>query len=301
MSLGWSIFVDLLVVLCLGGCGWLLWVNRRAPIDAVGKGEPLEADHDGIRELNNPLPAWWTWLFVVTLVFAVVYLVAYPGMGAYAGALGWTSQNEYEAEVARADSHYGPIFAAYAARPIPDLMSEQRALEMGGRLFRNHCSTCHGSDARGGKGYPNLTDEDWLYGGEPDTIVATITNGRIGAMPPMGAALPGEGDVQALAQYVLSLSGRPHDAAEAARAAPLFATLCSVCHNADGKGIQGMGGPNLTDDIWLHGGREADIVAQIQTGRVNQMPAHGEFLTPEKIHLLATYVYSLSYEERSKR
>ncbi|MBW2290506.1 MAG: cytochrome-c oxidase, cbb3-type subunit III [Deltaproteobacteria bacterium] len=299
MSTGWSLYIDALVVLCLAGCAWLLWVNRTAPIDKVGKGEPLEADHDGIRELNNPLPAWWTWLFVLTIVYAVIYLAFYPGMGSYAGLLGWTSQGQHEAEVQAANARYGPIFASYAAQPIPALLNEHRAVEIGSRLFLNHCATCHGSDARGSKGYPNLTDDDWLYGGAPETIVTTITNGRMGNMPPMGVAVGGDAQVKALAQYVLSLSGRDHDDALAKQAAGTFATLCAVCHTKEGTGNPVVGAPNLTDDIWLHGGRVADIEAQIHTGRISQMPAHGNLLSKEKIHLLATYVYSLSNEPQA--
>jgi cytochrome c oxidase cbb3-type subunit 3 len=301
MSLGWSLYVDLIVVASLLGCAWLLWINRIAPVDKVGRGEPLESEHDGIQELNNPLPAWWTWLFVATLIFGVGYLVLYPGMGSYAGTLGWTSRGQYEAEVARAQESYGPIFARFAAQPIPELIGEAQAVRMGGRLFLNHCATCHGSDARGSKGYPNLADGDWLWGGEPDTIVTTITRGRIGNMPPLGAALGGDSEVHAMVQYVLSLSGRQHDRSAAEKAAPTFAQLCAVCHGADGKGNQAMGTPNLTDDIWLHGGRPGDIEVQIQKGRVNQMPAHGDLLSPEKIHLLATYVYSLSNGSRAAR
>jgi cytochrome c oxidase cbb3-type subunit 3 len=294
MSFGWSLYVDLLVVVSLIGCAWLLWVNRTAPIEKVGKGEPMESEHDGIQELNNPLPAWWTWLFVLTLVFGVVYLVLYPGMGSFAGVLGWSSSGQYEAEVAEAQESYGPIFARFAAQPIPRLIDDPQAVRMGGRLFLNRCATCHGSDARGSNGYPNLTDDDWLWGGDPDTIVTTITNGRIGNMPPLGAALGGDDALHAMVQYVLSLSGREHDSAAAAKAAPQFAQLCAVCHGANGTGNHAMGTPNLTDDIWLHGGRPADIEYQINNGRVNQMPAHGQLLSSEKIHLLATYVYSLS-------
>jgi cytochrome c oxidase cbb3-type subunit 3 len=294
MSFGWSLYVDLIVVVSLIGCAWLLWVNRTAPIDKVGKGEPMESEHDGIQELNNPLPAWWTWLFVLTLVFGVFYLILYPGMGSFAGILGWTSRGQYEAEVAEAQESYGPIFARLAAQPIPSLIDDPQAVRMGGRLFLNRCATCHGSDARGSKGYPNLTDGDWLWGGDSDTIVTTITNGRIGNMPPLGAAIGGEAAVKDMAQYVISLSGRDHDEAAAARAAPTFATICAACHGPDGKGIATIGSANLTDDTWLHGGRVIDIEYQITNGRMNQMPAHKDILSPEKIHLLALHVYSLS-------
>lgn len=296
MTTGWSLYVDVLVIACLAGCGWLLWINRTATVDEAAKGQPLEAEHDGIQELNNPLPAWWTWLFVLTIVFAIGYLALYPGMGSFAGTLGWTSQGQHEREVLVAEARYGPIFAGYAAQDIEDLMDEPHAIEMGGRLFLNHCAACHGSDARGGSGYPNLTDDDWLYGGTPDTLVSTITNGRVGNMPPLGSVVGGDPGIRALAQYVLSLSGREHDAELAQKAKTQFATLCAVCHGADGRGNQAVGAPNLTDNIWLHGGRVEDIEAQIRTGRVNQMPAHRDLISKEKIHLLATYVYSLSHE-----
>ncbi len=293
MSTGWSIYVDLLIVVNMLGCAWLLWVNRRAPTGKVGKGEPLENTHDGIQELNNPLPAWWTWLFIGTLVFGVAYFVLFPGMGAFAGVLGWSSQGQYEDEVDAADAVYGPILQAFATRPIPELAGDPEALEIGGRLFRTRCATCHGSDARGFKGYPNLTDGDWLWGGEPETIVATITAGRVGNMPALGAALSDE-QVSDLAQHVISLSGRDHEAEQAEKGAAVFATLCVACHGAEGKGNPAMGAPNLTDDIWLHGGRVSEIEYQIRNGRINQMPAHADILSPEKIHILAAYVFSLS-------
>jgi cytochrome c oxidase cbb3-type subunit 3 len=293
MTTGWSIFVIVIVVLNLGGCGWLLLANRTAKTGAKASGETLDHDFDGLQEYNNPLPAWWSWLFVLTLIFAAVYLLAYPGLGSYAGLLGWTSVGQHEAEVEQAEAIYGPIFAGYFQRPVAELVGDPRAVEIGSRLFANNCAACHGSDARGGQGYPNLTDGDWLYGGAPETVVYTITNGRIGNMPGMGPILGEEGVAQ-MAQYVLGLSGRDHDASAAAAAAPKFAQLCAVCHGANGTGMQNVGAPNLTDDIWLHSGKLADIEYQIQNGRINQMPAHRDILGGEKIHLVATYVLSLS-------
>jgi cytochrome c oxidase cbb3-type subunit 3 len=210
------------------------------------------------------------------------------------GWLEWTSLGQWEAEVARADAKYGPLYKAYLATPIPELVVEPKAVEMGGRLFANNCSPCHGSDAQGGKGYPNLTDGDWLHGGAAEKIVETVTLGRAGTMPPMGAAIGGEQGVKEMAQYVISLSGREHDAEMAAAAAPKFATICAVCHTPEGTGNPAFGSANLTDDTWLHGGRVSDIEYQITNGRVNVMPAHGELLSEAKIHLLAAYVYSLS-------
>jgi cytochrome c oxidase cbb3-type subunit 3 len=294
MSGFWSWYVILIVAGNIVGCAWLLWANRKARAEDAAEGEALAHEFDGIEELNNPLPAWWTWLFWITLIFSIVYLVRYPGLGNLPGWLGWTSVSQWEAEVAKSEAKYGPIFAAYYEQPIPALLSEQRAIDMGGRLFANNCSPCHGSDAQGGKGYPNLTDGDWLSSGEPEAIEQTITVGRNGIMPPMGAAIGGEQAVKEMAQYVISLSGREHDAKLAEAAAPKFATICAACHTPAGTGNPAIGAPNLTDDIWLHGGRVSDIEYQITNGRTNVMPAHKDLLGKEKIHLLALYVYSLS-------
>lgn len=293
MSSGWSVYVIVLVVIALGGSAWLLLANQRAGADDGAPGETTGHEYDGLREYNNPLPGWWLWLFVGTLIWAPIYLLAYPGLGSFAGWLGWTSLGQYESEVADANAKYGPLFQRFSETPIPLLAQDPGAVETGSRLFANNCAQCHGSDAQGGRGYPNLTDSDWLYGGEPETVVFTITNGRVGNMPAMGPVV-GDAGVTGLAQYVLGLSGRPHDEAIAEASAAQFAQMCAVCHGADGRGNQAMGAPNLTDDIWLHGGRVEDIEYQIRNGRVNQMPAHGDLLGPQKIHLLAAYVLSLN-------
>jgi cytochrome c oxidase cbb3-type subunit 3 len=292
MSTSWSIYVIALVAANIIGCAWLLLANRKSKTG--GEGESVGHEFDGIEELNTPMPGWWIWMFWLTIAFAIIYLLAFPGLGNFAGFLGWTSQQQYETEIAEANAQYGPIFAGYYAKSIPELVPDPRAVEIGSRLFANNCAICHGSDARGGRHYPNLTDDDWLYGGTPETIVQTVTNGRNGIMPPMGAAIGGEQGVREMAQYVLSLSGREHDAAMAATAKPKFQTICAACHTVAGTGNQAMGAPNLTDDIWLHGGRVEHIEEQIALGRNNQMPAHRDILTPEKIHLVALYVYSLS-------
>jgi len=294
MSTGWSVYVIIIVVLNIVGCAWLLAANRRAKLGGTEVGKPLDHDFDGLQELNNPLPAWWSWLFVITIVFGVFYLLAYPGLGNLPGLLGWSSIGQWQSEMDVAESRYGPIFAAYFATPIPELAGDARANDIGARLFANNCSMCHGSDARGGKGYPNLTDADWLYGGTPEAVVQTITHGRIGVMPPLGAAIGGEQRVKEMAQYVLSLAGREHDAAMAAAAAPNFQTFCSVCHTPEATGNQAVGAPNLTDEIYLHRGLLEDIEYQIEFGRYNQMPAHKDLLSEEKIHILAAYVLSLS-------
>ena len=293
MSPGWSAYVIALVVITLGGCAWLLRANRRATRDDGDPGTLHEHEYDGLREYNNPMPAWWMWLFVGTLLWAPLYFLLFPGFGHFRGLLGWTSQGQYEAEVAAAEARYGPLFARFAGTPLNELARDEHATEIGGRLFAHHCSQCHGSDARGGRGYPNLTDADWLYGGAPERVVETITGGRIGNMPALGPVVGDEG-VKNLAQYVLSLSGRPHDAGRAAAAAPQFAQICAVCHGADGRGNQAVGAPDLTDDVWLHGWGEQAIVNMVVGGKTNQMPAQEEKLTAAQIHVLSGYVWSLS-------
>ncbi len=295
MSLGWSAFVIILIVLNISGCAWLLFANRKVQIDPNEKGQSTGHNFDGIEELNNPLPAWWSWLFVITIIYSGIYFVLYPGFGHFEGILGWSSAGQHEAEVSAADEKFGPIFAAYYQKPVEDLVREDRAVSMGSRIFANRCATCHGSDARGGPGYPNLTDTDWLYGGNPDVIKQTITGGRNGMMPPFAPVIGGDEGVANVTEYVLSLSGRDHDEERAAQGAVHFQTICSACHKADGTGNPMMGSPNLTDNTWLHGGRRDDIVRALNLGILSQMPAHGKILSPEQIHLAATYVYSLSH------
>jgi cytochrome c oxidase cbb3-type subunit 3 len=300
MSNGWSWWVIVLVTVNIAGCVWLLVANRTAKVNEDEKGNSTGHSFDGIEELNNPLPAWWTWLFVGTIAFAIGYLILYPGMGNYAGTLGWTSTGQYQEEIDAAQAEYGPIFAAYMQQPIPELIGDKRAIEIGSRLFANNCAQCHGSDARGGPGYPNLADDDWLYGNAPETVVATITGGRNGTMPPFGAAIGGEAGAANAAQYVISLSGREHDAEMATAGAETFKTICSACHGQDGKGNQALGSPNLTDDIWLHGGRVSDIENRAMNGITSQMPAHRDILGEEKIHLVAAYVLSLSADSNDE-
>jgi len=297
MSNSWSLYVIVLVVISIVGNVWILIALRKNPEGEVSEGDTLDHEFDGIEEFNNPLPRWWLWLFVGSILFALGYLVLYPGFGNLPGTLGWTSVKQLEAETAAADARYGPIFEAYARAPIPDLLDDKRAVAMGGRLFAINCSPCHGSDARGGKGYPNLTDGDWLYGGDPRTIKTTILNGRNGIMPPMGAAIGGEEGIAQLANYVLSLSGRDHDVALAKLGEPKYKTICAACHGPEGKGNPIFGAPNHTDNIWLHGGTEEAIRETIRDGRMSKMPAHKELLGEEKVHLLALYVYSLSQSE----
>jgi cytochrome c oxidase cbb3-type subunit 3 len=294
MTTSWSLFVISLIVVNIAGCAWLLFANRSVQIDPSEKGQSTGHEYDGIEELNNPLPAWWTWLFILTIVFGIGYLILFPGFGNFPGVLGWSSAGEYQVAVDRADAEYGPIFARYYEIPIPELLDEEHAIAMGSRIFANNCATCHGSDAGGGPGYPNLTDGDWIYGGAPETIVQTISYGRNGMMPPLAAVIGGDEGVADVTEYVLLLSGREHDAERAARGATQFAAICSACHTPAGTGNPMMGSPNLTDDTWLHGGRREDIGRALNAGIMSQMPAHVDRLTPEQIHLVALYVYSRS-------
>ena len=248
---------------------------------------------EDLRELNNPLPRWWMWLFVLTVLFAAGYLAAYPGLGSAPGSLKWTSVGQHQDEQEKARAVTAPLFASFAATPVPQLARNPQAMAVGERLFANNCATCHGSDARGSKGFPNLTDTDWLWGGTPERIKETITQGRQGMMPPMAAAVGNADDVRNVANYVLSLSGSPHNSIARDIGRPKFA-VCAGCHGADGKGNTMLGAPNLTDKVWLHGWGEDAIVAMVNNGKTNVMPAHGERLSAEQIHVLTAYVWGLS-------
>ena len=295
MSTFLSWYVIVLVAIIVVGSFWLIfWSSKPRPGEAA-QGDTTGHTWDGLEEFNNPLPRWWLWMFYITLVFTVVYLLLFPGFGNFQGILGWSSQGRYEAEMERADKVYGPIFAAYAKLDIPELSKDAGALKVGQRLFINYCAQCHGSDAGGAKGFPSLSDNDWLYGSTPEAIKTSILNGRAGIMPPMAAAVGGDQGVQEVTHYVLSLGGRDHDAQLAAAGKPKFA-VCAACHGMDGKGNQALGAPNLTDDIWLYGASKGAIAKTISEGRQGNMPAHKDFLGEDKVHLLAAYVYSLSQQ-----
>jgi cytochrome c oxidase cbb3-type subunit 3 len=289
----WSIFVAATTLVSIVACGLLLvsMSRRRIATDPDKTGHTWDEDLD---ELNNPLPRWWIWLFWITIFFSVAYLWLYPGLGTNPGSLKWTSRGEYQDEVKVAEAKYGPLYAKYAAADLRQIANDAEARVVGQRLFLNYCSQCHASDARGSRGFPNLTDADWLYGGDPETIEKTILDGRNGTMPPLGAIVGGEAGARDAANYVRSLSGLPHDGAAAARGKAHFTTICAACHGADGKGNPAMGAPNLTDKVWLHGSSEATIVETIMKGRSSVMPAHREFLGEPRAHILAGYVYSLS-------
>jgi cytochrome c oxidase cbb3-type subunit III len=295
MSTFWSLWVIVLTSLCLILVTWVLFANRKAAVQPGHDPNDKTTGHeyDGIVEYNNPLPRWWFVMFVLSIIFALGYLVLYPGMGNWKGTLGWTSVGELKADQQDALAQYAQSYDLYKNIPIPELAKNPDAMAMGFRLFANNCAQCHGADGGGNYGFPNLTDNDWLHGGTPEKILETLVKGRQAAMPAWASIL-GEEKVVAVSEYVLKLSGSEHDAAVAAKGAPVFAENCSVCHGQDGKGQQSVGAPNLTDNIWLYEGTRENIRQTIRAGRVNQMPAQEHSLMPEKIHLLAAYVYSLS-------
>jgi cytochrome c oxidase cbb3-type subunit III len=293
----WSFYVAVITLVSILACGVLLWRLSTKRLPAGQKAGTMGHVWDeNLQEYNNPLPRWWMWLFYITIVFALVYLALYPGLGSFPGILKWSSHKQYEVEQTAAKEKYEPIYAKYAAMPIPAVAADPQAREIGQRLFLNYCAQCHASDARGGKGFPNLTDKDWLWGGDPDTIVATITNGRSGVMPPWGSVV-GEEGAKDLANYVKSLSGGANDELRAHHCKELFQANCVVCHGPEGKGNPAMGAPNLTDDIWLYGGGQTTLIETITKGRNGVMPAWGEFLGPQKVHILAAYVYGLSHPD----
>jgi cytochrome c oxidase cbb3-type subunit III len=290
----WSVYVAGLTLAGIAGCLLLLWVTSRKKKAGAVKSTGHVWDED-LTEMDNPLPLWWVWMFIITIVFSLLYLVAYPGLGTYEGQLKWSTAGEYNDEIAAAKTELAPLYSQFAARKVEDLAGDRAAMAIGERLFMNNCAQCHGSDGRGSKGFPNLTDGDWLHGGTPEKIAESITRGRKGNMPPMAAAVGGAEDVKNVANYVLSLSNAPHDSVRAQLGKGKFAA-CAACHGADGKGNPVLGAPNLADDTWLHGYGEQAIIAMVMGGKVNEMPAQEGKLTPEQIHLLAGYVWSLSHK-----
>lgn len=295
MSTFWSIWISVIVLGTVFGCWWLLWATRKSQTTDTETDRTMGHSFDGIEEYDNPLPKWWFYLFVATCVFALGYLALYPGLGNYKGLLGWTSANQWEAEVAKADARYGEIYAQFGSTPIPELAKNDDAMQIGQRLFANNCSVCHGTAARGQVGFPNLTNDDWLWGGEPEQILHSIAKGRQGNMPAKGT-MPNmtSRQVDQVVNYVLAYSGRERDAEAAEAGAAVYQQACAACHGADGTGMTALGAPNLTDNIWLYGSTYEWIRETVEHGRQNEMPAQEGRLTDDQIQILAAYVYSLS-------
>jgi cytochrome c oxidase cbb3-type subunit 3 len=290
MSSFWSAYIILLTVITIIATCWLLFANRTRPADAEAKTGHV---FDGIEEYDNPLPAWWFHMFVITLVFAIGYLIAYPGLGSFQGLLGWSQLDQWQREMQRAEARYEPVFARYRDLGVEELAATPAAVRMGQRIFANNCAQCHGADARGSRGFPNLADGDWIWGGSTEAIRSSIVNGRQAMMPPWLAVL-GEEGVDNVARYALTLSGSLPASAGSAAGEAQFKTICASCHGADGSGNQLLGAPNLRDDIWLYGNDLEQVKHAIRNGRNGRMPAFGEQLDSDKIHLLTAYVYSLS-------
>ncbi|WP_060515674.1 cytochrome-c oxidase, cbb3-type subunit III [Pseudomonas sp. NBRC 111132] len=308
MTTFWSTYISVLTIGSLIGLTWLLLATRKGESKNTTD-QTMGHSFDGIEEYDNPLPKWWFWLFVGTLVFSVGYLILYPGLGNWKGILpgyenGWTGVNEWQKEMDKADAKFGPIFAKYAAMPVQEVAKDPQALKMGSRLFASNCSVCHGSDAKGAYGFPNLTDKDWRWGGEPETIKASIMNGRHGVMPAWAEVI-GEQGVADVAAFVLTnLDGRtlPEGVkADAAKGKEIFASNCVACHGPEGKGTPAMGAPDLTHpQAFIYGSSFAQLQQTVRYGRQGQMPAQAEIQGNDKVHLLAAYVYSLSQDDAAE-
>ena len=289
---GWAWYVAGLTILSLLFCIFILVVASRRKVMANDNTTGHVWDED-LREMNNPLPRWWMWLFIITVVFAALYLALYPGLGTNPGTLKWTSTGQWEAEQAKAHDAMAPVYARFKTLSAADLAKDSAAMGIGERLFVNNCAQCHGSDAHGSKGFPNLTDSDWLGGSGPEYIAKTVSGGRTGMMPPMAAAVGTPEDVKNVANYVLSLSGSAHNNLAAELGKPRFGA-CAACHGADGKGNQALGAPNLADKVWLHGWGEEAVINMVNAGKTSVMPAFDARLSAEQIQVLAAYVWSLS-------
>ncbi|MDF1691700.1 MAG: cytochrome-c oxidase, cbb3-type subunit III [Zhongshania sp.] len=289
MSSFWSMWIIVLTTISIALITWLLFSNRK--ITSTKENQTTGHNYDGIEEYDNPLPSWWFKMFVASIVFAIGYLIAYPGLGNFPGLLHWTSVGKWENEVQQAELATESLYKDFMSKDIPALGDDKKAMRLGKRIFANNCAICHGVNAEGGYGFPNLSDKDWLYGGAPEQIRASITQGRSGSMPAWGAMLGNDG-LTSMTEYVMNLGGAKADSDSPA--AQQFTMLCSGCHGADGRGNQMLGAANLSDNIWLYGGDAGRIKQSIAKGRSGQMPSHHDKLSEEKIYLLTAYVYQLS-------
>jgi cytochrome c oxidase cbb3-type subunit III len=300
MSSFWSGWIILLTVANIIGALWLLWATSRTSPGEIASDTTGHVWDGDLKEYNNPLPRWWLWLFYLTVVFAVVYLVLYPGLGNFKGVLGWSQTGQYDVEVARVEARQSEFFARFDGMELAALAADPEAMAAAGNIFGNRCAQCHGSDGRGAPGFPNLTDGTWLWGGTPEAILASIQDGRTGVMPPMADALGGERGVAQMVEYVRGLSGLDHDAGLAAAAEPAW-PACGACHGMEAKGNTALGAPDLTDNQWLYGSDRATIVRTISQGRQNQMPAQLPVLGEQQSRLVAAYVLRLSGQAGESR
>ena len=300
MSTGWSLWIVILTIVNILACVWLLrWTAKpRSSTEKIGGGADTGHVWDGdLREYNNPLPKWWLWLFYITVVFGLLYLILFPGLGNFGGVKGWTQAGQYEAERAAVEARAQQLLAPLAALPVADLVNNEQAMATAHNLFQQNCAACHGSDGGGAKGFPNLADGDWQWGGDADSVVATIAHGRNAqGMVAWGPVL-GEQGVEEIVAYLQQLSGQTHDATLAAAGATRFQTTgCIGCHGVDGKGMAALGAPNLTDGVWLYGGDAATLKQTVTHGRAGIMPAWQDRLGEQRVKLLAAYVTKLAQE-----
>ena len=290
----WGYYIAGVVLLGIVWCLWLIFSQRKwlgaRTVTVQDTGHVWDGD---LRELNNPVPRWWTVMYVVMCIFGLGYLVLYPGLGAFTGSLGYTSAQEVRQDQTQQDALVKPLYDKFAKLDIPAIAVDMEARVIGQRLFLNNCAQCHGSDAKGSTSFPNLVEGDSLYGRTPEALQASITNGRNGVMPALQAVVDARtaGDI---AHYVRSLSGLAYDQIRVIRGKREYLNNCVACHGADGKGNKILGAPNLTDDVWLYGSSEATIVHSILNGRNNRMPAQEHVLTADQIRLLTAWVWGLS-------
>lgn len=296
MSSAWNWYIIMLVAINILGCAWLLWWTGRSRGTTGSDGETTghSWDDGAIREYNKPLPRWWLYLFYATIVFSIGYLAWYGGLGAIPGTSGWSSRAEHAADREQNERRLAPVFARFEAMPIEGIAADPDGLRLGRSVFANHCAMCHGSDARGATGFPNLTDGAWAWGGTPDAILASIESGRIGMMPPLAAVLGSDLAVTEVSVYVQSLAGQRVSPGLAAAGKRRYDTLCIACHGADGTGNQALGAPDLTDGIWTYGGSVEAIREGIIHGRQGEMPAHGDIIGPVRSRLVAAWVWAQS-------
>ncbi|NGY03191.1 cytochrome-c oxidase, cbb3-type subunit III [Solimonas terrae] len=292
MSNFWHWVVVAIVVGSFIGTMWLLFANARGK---AGEGDTGHVWDDDLREYNNPLPRWWLNVFVATTVFGALYLTFYPGLGNFAGRLGWTEQKQLHERLDALKAQRDRQLAKFHDRDVASLATDPAARTLGRNVFLNNCAGCHGADAHGALGFPNLSDKDWLYGGTPEAIVASVTHGRNGQMPAFNGAIDAP-TFDALVRYVQHWNDPKLDASVREQAQKQFAITCAACHGPDGHGNQVIGAPNLTDTIWLHGGTRERIRETILFGRRSAMPAHEKILSPDEIKLVSAYVYSLSQQ-----
>ena len=294
MASFWSYWIIILTSITLVGLTWILFANRKREEQAADKTTGHVAD--GIEEFDNPLPAWWFYMFVITIVWGVGYLIVDPGMGNFAGVIGWTQVGQYDKEVAAADEKYRDMRDRYLALPVEEIAGDPAVRKMGMRMFANNCAQCHGADAKGRYGFPNLTDDDWIFGGDPATIKLTLENGRQAVMPAWGSII-GDKGIADVTQYVLDLNGRDADAQQVVAGETVFQTYCVACHGAEGLGNPALGAPNLTNGVWLYGGSEEQIAHSLRAGRNGVMPAFKDTLSEDKIHIISAYVYGLNQQQ----